>query len=85
MPLPISLSRNLIPDLSIRSTAVVEVEESEVVVRDHDRLVRDRVLELELEVRPSALVHTKRAKLAVAAVPLAPSFIPVERTHLFAR
>ena len=85
MPLPISLSRNLIPDLSIRSAAVVEVEEGEVVVRDHDRLVRDRVLELELEVRPSALVHTKRAELAVAAVPLTPTCIPAERTHLFAR
>ena len=85
MPLPISISRNLTPDLRIRSTAVVEVEESEVVVRDNDRLLRDGVLELELEVRPSALVHTKRAKLAVAAVPLAPTCIPAERTHLFGR
>ena len=85
MPLPIRLSQNLIPDLRIRFIAVVEVEEGEVVVRDHNRLERARVLELELEVRPSAFVHTKRAKLAVAAVLLAPSFIPAERTHLFGR
>ena len=82
MPLPKSISRNLIPDLRIRSTAVVEVEESEVVVRDHDRLVRDRVLEFELEVRPSALVHTKSAELAVAAVDFLLTFIPAGRTHL---
>ena len=82
LPLPISLSRNLPPDLA---GAVVKVEEGEVVVRYNDRLLRGSVLELELEVRRSALVHAKRAKLAVAAVDLLLTFIPADRTHLLGR
>ena len=57
------------------AATVVEVEESEVVVRQNDGQPRHRVLKLELEVGASAREHAERAKLAVTAVGPHPALV----------